>query len=158
VRAVADRFEAAAFIAPTFGQRLIGRILDSLIALPVFVLLALALSGFVSQVIPFTIAAAYEIVAIAVWGQTVGKWLVGTRVVSTVSDTLQPEQAVVRFLAYGGLGFLLTALGAHLVAELVTFVIILPVLRSPLHRGLHDMAARTIVVPTRTWSAAPPPF
>ena len=157
MRAVADRFEAAGFIAPTFGQRLIGRILDSLIALPVFVVLALTLNGFVSQVIPFTIAAAYEIIGIAVWGQTLGKRIVGTLVVSTVSDTLQPEQAVVRFIAYGGLGFLLTALGLNLVGELVTLVVILPVLRSPLHRGLHDLAARTIVVPTRTWSAAPPP-
>jgi len=150
---VTDRFDAAAFVAPTFGQRIIGRILDSLITLPVFVVLALALNGFVSQLIPFMIAAAYEIIGIAVWGQTFGKRIVGTRVVSTVSPTLQPEQAVVRFLAYGGLGFLLTALGANVVAELVTLVVVLPVLRSPLHRGLHDLAARTIVVPTRPRSA-----
>ena len=153
---MADRFEAAAFVAPTFGQRLLGRILDSLLALPVFLLLAAALDGFASQVIPFTIAAAYEIIGIAVWGQTVGKRIVGTKVVSTVSDTLEPEQAVVRFLAYGGLGFVLSALGAGLVAELVTLVIVLPILRGPLHRGLHDVAARTIVVPTRTWSVHPP--
>jgi uncharacterized RDD family membrane protein YckC len=152
---VADRFDTAAFIAPTFGQRLLGRIIDSLITLPVFVVIGLALNGFVSQVIPFTIAAAYEIIGIAVWGQTFGKRIVGTRVVSMVSVTLQPEQAVVRFLAYGGLGFLLTAVGANLVGELVTLVVVLPVLRAPLHRGLHDVAARTIVVPTRSWSAPP---
>jgi uncharacterized RDD family membrane protein YckC len=59
----------------------------------------------------------------------------------------------VRFLTYGGGVFALTALGLPLVGELFALVVVAPILRPPLHRGLHDLAAQTIVVPTRTWSA-----
>lgn len=150
---MADRINAEAFIAPTFGQRFGGRLLDGLITFPVFLALHVALSGAGLRAVVFVIAAAYEIVGISVWGQTIGKRIVGTRVVSVVSDELQPAQAVVRFVAYGGIAFVFTTFGLFVVAELWAFLVIAPIIRPPLHRGLHDLAARTIVVPTRTWSA-----
>ena len=153
MRAVANPLDAEAFIAPTFGQRLGGRILDGALLFVVVFLLSRALHGTALLAIIFAISAGYDIIGVAVWGQTIGKRVVGTRVVSAVSDQLLPQQAVVRFLAYGGLAFVVSALGAPVVAELWAFVVILPVLRPPLHRGLHDLAARTIVIPTRTWSA-----
>jgi len=149
---VADRINAEAFIAPTFGQRLGGRLLDGLLLVPVVVVLGLILSGAPLLVMEFSVAAAYDIIGTAVWGQTVGKHIVGTRVVSTVSDHLQPAQAVTRFLAYGGIGFAL-GLFVPALSLLCAIVVLAPILRPPLHRGLHDLAARTIVVPTRTWSA-----
>lgn len=143
---------AEAFVAPTFGQRLGGRILDGGILFLLAVTLHVALNGAAQETVVFVIAALYEIIGVSVWGQTIGKRVAGTRVVSTIADELQPQQAVVRFLCYGGAGFALTVLGLPLVAELVTFAVILPIIRPPWHRGLHDLAARTIVVPTRTWS------
>jgi uncharacterized RDD family membrane protein YckC len=154
---VADRIDGEAFIAPTFGQRLGGRLLDSVILLPVVVVPALTTSALVTRVVVFAIVAVYEIAGVALWGQTLGKHAVGTRVVSTDSDALRPAQAVVRFACYGGGAFVLSAIGAGLVGELWTLLVILPVLRPPLHRGLHDCAAHTIVTPTRTWSMREPP-
>ena len=147
---MADGINAEAFVAPTFGQRLGGRFLDGAILFLASLALRLALNGVALQTMVFTIAALYEIVAIATFGQTVGKRVAGTRVVSAVSGHLEPTQAVVRFLTYGGGVFALTALGLPLLGELLAIVVVAPILRPPLHRGLHDLAAQTIVVPTRT--------
>jgi uncharacterized RDD family membrane protein YckC len=147
---VADWINAEAFIAPTFGQRLGGRLLDGALMFIVGLPLALTLDRAAAVWLGTALAAAYEIIGVAVWGQTVGKRLAGTRVVSMVSPTLLPAQAAMRFAAYGGLAAVPTALGIPLVGQLWALAVVLPILRAPLHRGLHDMAARTIVVPTRT--------
>ena len=150
---MADHINADAFIAPTFGQRLGGRFLDGALLFLVSLALSLVLDGVRLRTMVFAIAAVYDIAGVAVWGQTIGKRVAGTRVVSMVSDQLEPSQAVVRFFTYGGIAFVLTALGLPVVGELLTIVVIAPILRPPLHRGLHDLAAHTIVIPTRTWSA-----
>jgi len=147
---VADWIDAEAFVAPTFGQRLGGRFLDGAILFLASLVLRLALDGVALQTMVFSIAALYEIIGIATFGQTIGKRVAGTRVVSAVSGRLEPTQAVVRFLAYGGGVFALTALGLPLLGEFLALVVVLPILRPPLHRGLHDLAAQTIVVPVRT--------
>jgi uncharacterized RDD family membrane protein YckC len=147
---VADWINAEAFVAPTFGQRFGGRFLDSMIMIAIGLPLALTLNRVAAISIGFAIAAVYEILGVAIWGQTVGKRVAGTRVVSAVSGDLLPAQAVMRFAAYGGLAFIPTALGIPFVGQLWALVVVLPILRPPLHRGLHDLAARTIVIPTRT--------
>jgi uncharacterized RDD family membrane protein YckC len=150
---VADHINAEAFIAPTFGQRLGGRFLDGALLFLVSLTLSLVLDGVRLRTMVFAIAAVYDIAGVAVWGQTIGKRVAGTRVVSMVSDRIEPSQAVVRFFTYGGIAFILTAIGVPFLGEVFTIVVVAPILRAPLHRGLHDLAARTIVVPTRTWSA-----
>jgi uncharacterized RDD family membrane protein YckC len=93
------------------------------------------------------VAAIYEIGAVFNYGQTIGKRIVGTRVVNVGSMPLQPWQAVARFAVYGVPSFILVALGLRLGAQVWTLIVILPILRPPRHRGVHDFAARTIVVP-----------
>ena len=122
--------------------------LDGLLLLPAFALVALILHGTAREIVVLVLVAAYDIVGVARWGQTVGKRIVGTRVVSFSSQPLRPGQAVVRYLTYGGPALVFTAVGLRIGAEAWTVIVLLPVLRPPLHRGIHDLAARTIVVPT----------
>ena len=144
-----ERREADTFLAPTFGQRLGGRVLDGILLVPVFALLAVALHGTSFWLVACALVVAYEITAVLVSGQTFGKRIVGTRVVSVAPEPIRPWQPVVRVLTYWIPVFVLLALGLQIFAELWILVVILPILRQPLHRGLHDMTARTIVIPTR---------
>jgi len=138
------------FVAPTFGQRLGGRIVDGLVLSPLFFLIEFELRRGVFAVVAFGIAAGYEVGCVAIFGKTLGKHIVGTSVMSTTRDP-KPElsQAIVRFLALGAPIIALDAAGLRLLAEVWAAIVIVPILHSPLHRGLHDYAARTIVVPTR---------
>jgi uncharacterized RDD family membrane protein YckC len=144
-----DRNEAETFVAPTFGQRLGGRLLDGVLFVPVFALLAVVAHGTAFWIVGCVIIAAYEITAVLVAGQTFGKRIVGTRVVSVAPEPLRPWQPVVRVLTYWIPVFVLLTLGLRFLAEVWILIVVLPILRQPLHRGLHDMTARTIVIPTR---------
>jgi uncharacterized RDD family membrane protein YckC len=135
----------ASFVAPTFGQRFGGRVLDGLLLLPVYALSAVALSGTALGVVLLVMAAVYEVVGVSVWGQTLGKKVVGTRVVTFSSEPLRPWQAAIRFTTYALPAFVCTAAGLRLGGEGRTLIVLLPVLRPPLHRGVHDFAAGTIV-------------
>src|SRR5262245_4972819 len=90
-----------AWIAPTFGQRLGGRLPDGLIWLVPFLILAKFLSGVALLVVGYTAVALYEVLGLLVYGRTIGKRIVGTRVVNVGETPLGPWQAVVRFVVYG---------------------------------------------------------
>jgi uncharacterized RDD family membrane protein YckC len=96
----------------------------------------------------FLLVAVYDIGGVAIWGQTIGKRLLGTKVVNIDGEPLRPWQAVVRFATYGVPSLVFTAVGLRFVAGTWSLIVLAPVLRPPWHRGLHDLAARTIVIPS----------
>ena len=84
-------------------------------------------------IVPLAIEAVYFTVAIGVWGRTIGKVVMGVKVVRTDGGRVSIGRAFGRYLAYllnwltFGIGFLVIAL-------------------SPLKRGLHDLIVDTQVV------------
>jgi uncharacterized RDD family membrane protein YckC len=121
------------FIEPTFGQRLAGRFIDGLLVFG-----ALRLAETVVDDVAFGFLAlagwlAYELGTTLAWdGQTVGKRWVGTRVRALSGDNPTAKALVVRALV------LLVCLPLWVLTAL-------PILKGPLHRGLHDRVAGTIV-------------
>jgi uncharacterized RDD family membrane protein YckC len=90
-------------------------------------------TGAVASVVLLGWAALYVAVSTAVAGRTVGKAIVGLKVVSRDGRPVRPAAAVVRVIAFP-LSTSLFGLGALLI-----------VLRRD-HRALHDLVARTAVV------------
>jgi len=125
-------------------------VLDGVLLLPVLFLFTVLFSGAVYRVAWFVLVAIYDIGGVAVWGQTIGKRLLGTKVVNITDEPLRPLQAVVRFLTYGVPTLIFTSVGLRFGADTWSLIVFAPVLRPPWHRGLHDVAARTIVIPTTT--------
>ncbi len=138
------------WVAPTFGQRLGGRLLDAVLYLVAWVLLTQVLSGVALVVVGYSIIAVYEVMGVLIYGRTIGKRIVGTRVINVGSAPLEPWQAFVRFAVYALPVFVLGAVVVQL-GEIWALIVVLPILRPPFHRGLHDFAARTVVVPTTTF-------
>jgi uncharacterized RDD family membrane protein YckC len=134
------------FREPTFGQRLGGAVLDALLWLPFAALLAQ-----LGRWLPALAVAAYEVGLVARDGQTIGKKLVGTRVVSVASGTTPTlRSAAVRWLAVIAIPLVVEGTGLPDPLDLGwTTLVFLPVLKPPLHRGLHDRAAATIVTSVR---------
>ena len=97
------------------------------------------------------ISAAYHVILVARNGQTVGKVVLGTRVVDLETGAVPSLDATeMRWVVGSGL----VALGSQVpsitgIAGLIDVVILLPILQGPLHRGLHDRAARTVVTVVR---------
>lgn len=87
------------------------------------------------------LSAAYETVGTAVWGQTVGKHVVGIRVCSG-RDLDRPEwlRAVKRWLPFLLLGYV------PLVGGVLTALIPLPLIWTDNRQGLHDKFADTLVL------------
>jgi uncharacterized RDD family membrane protein YckC len=79
----------------------------------------------------------YEVVCIAVWGQTLGKRLLHIRVVR-VGETTAPGLgwSSLRFLLLYGVGCWVTTVGS----------VALVFVDRKTHRGLHDLAAQTEVI------------
>jgi uncharacterized RDD family membrane protein YckC len=142
---VADAGVGQGSVAATLGQRFGGRVVDAIVLLAVVLPLRFVLDGLAYRLVGAAVSGTYEVVAIAVWGQTFGKRVAGTWVVSTVAPTLSPGQAVVRYLLYGGVGLVLS-LVYPLLSSLWGIVIVVSILRNPERRGVPDLAARTIVV------------
>lgn len=135
------------YVEPTFSQRLLGRLVDGLVQLPVMVPLALVTEGRVRVALVLAVSATYEIGLVATRGRTLGKQLLGTRVVdATYGDAPTTRQAALRWLVMfsGGFAGLVQPSWANLV-EVTFFVSAAPILMPPLHLGLHDRAASTIV-------------
>jgi uncharacterized RDD family membrane protein YckC len=96
----------------------------------------------VVAVLPF----AYEALQLALWGQTLGKRILSLRVLSENGEPMRPAQAVGRaavnnvLYVFGcGVGTLMAYLWA--------------VWDEPLHQGLHDRLAATVVVDDREFEA-----
>jgi uncharacterized RDD family membrane protein YckC len=139
------------FRAPTFGQRLLGRLIDTVV-LMVLVTVAIALASMVATdgmlpVVGLLVAAAYEIVLVALRGQTVGKMAMGTCIIDRDSGALPYlGQATTRWLVVAAGSLAATALPLlEPVVPVYAVVVLGPILQRPLHRGLHDRASGTLV-------------
>lgn len=122
------------------GRRLAARLLDGLLFAPL-IGLGLVIDRLPHLVLVTLVTAVYETTFVARDGQTFGKRWMGLRVVEAGGGAVPSlNQAALRWvvpevatLAPYGLGLLLG------------FVVYLPILRGPLHRGLHDHVAGTVV-------------
>jgi len=63
---VAERWDTDAFVAPTFGQPLGGRVLDGVLLLPVLLLFTVSFSGAVYRAAWFMLVAVYDIGGVAI--------------------------------------------------------------------------------------------
>lgn len=135
----------------TVGQRVVGALVDGLLTSMVVVIPLIL--GFVELddfdgTLPapiliglFLFGAIYTIVPTAVWGQTLGKIAVGTRVVVEADGALPGWwRSAVRW-ALPGLAGRLPVIGL-----VISLAITVSLLVDPRRRGLHDRAAGTIVV------------
>jgi uncharacterized RDD family membrane protein YckC len=123
------------FLEPTFGQRLTGRLIDGLISGFVGFAVGQVVDGLTFRLFGMVLFVVVEIgFLLAAGGQTLGKRAVGTRVTSMNGDPVEIRQAVVRSLVLG-----------FSVLTPISLLVVLPVLKGPLHRGVHDWLAGTIV-------------
>lgn len=91
-------------------------------------------------IVPF----AYEAVQLALWGQTLGKRVLGLRVLDETGAPLTPGRAVGR-AAVNNLGYLFGCGIGTLMAYLWA------IWDRPLHQALHDRLAATVVVDDREY-------
>ncbi len=139
----------------SIGQRFLARLLDGLvIGVPIVVLVLLTSDinenkGIIrtplwAQLLSTTAAALYEVVLIRTRGQTVGKRVLHIKVVR-ITDGQPPDwtASIMRYLL-PILPALVPLPGVWLLSPVVYLVAIL----SPLRQGWHDRAAGTIVVKT----------
>lgn len=140
------------FVEPTFGQRLVARLVDAAVLFPVGLLIAVVADGRVRAATVLAVDAVYEIVFVSRRGQTVGKIAMGTRIVDHRTGSLPDAARVaVRWLVLvAGSLFALVIPAFETLGGVPTLVVLLPILRPPLHRGLHDTASETVVTSLRT--------
>jgi uncharacterized RDD family membrane protein YckC len=103
---------------------------------------SLSLSGAAYRVAWFILVAVYDIGGVAIWGQTIGKRLLGTKLVNITDEPLRPWQAVVRFATYGIPALIFTAGLPHRCRPLVAYRVCPPC-----------CVDRGIVVCTMSWAA-----
>ena len=147
------------FREPTLWQRFLGSVIDGLLTglggLAAYTVGVLAFGADVdswdSTASSLTIAVlvfAYNVGLVATTGQTVGKMAMRTRVVSLdAGEIVSPGAAAIRWIVSSTLPTLVGLVAEPLagLGLLYTIVVFWPILRPPLHRGLHDQAAGTIV-------------
>jgi uncharacterized RDD family membrane protein YckC len=130
------------------GSRLFARLVDSLLLAPVVLVAAVVLGdAWWASVVGLVVATVYEIALTSWRGQTAGKILFRLRVVDGVTgEGPAPVSLVLRWLVLdiGTIGAIAVP-ELRGVASLIGFVVIVVALRPPLHRGLHDLAAGTVV-------------
>ena len=149
------------YVEPTFAGRFLAVVADGLLFLVVGVLtqvLAGRLGGDLDlgRRLSFSAAALYLIGGVALKGRTLGKALFGLRVADLATGELPGlRAAIVRWLVPVLPALLVRLLpdtgvlaAARLPLALAPLVIYWGVLVPPLHRGLHDRAAGTIVTAT----------
>jgi uncharacterized RDD family membrane protein YckC len=155
--------EAGPNALATFQQRGFARVVDELlITLPLIAVASVVVQASSDGSVPpedlkiplllsagvFAVLIVYEIIGVALWGQTLGKLMFGIRV-ARYTDGNRPTwaQSALRCLLWaapGAAGLALLSLSA--VGALPIF---LTAWRDPLRRALHDEAGGTIVVRTR---------
>ncbi len=135
------------YVEPTFGQRLIARVIDALITLIAAPVIRPVVHGRARAGVAIVLVAAYEIYFVSTRGRTPGKMAMGTQVFDASSGATPTfQQATVRWLTVIAVAIVAVPVSAvGWVAGLYTIVVLAPVLRPPLHRGLHDLAAGTVV-------------
>ena len=100
------------------------------------------------EILGVALSATYEIGGVAIWGRTLGKLLVGTRVVSLESEDIPDwSGAGRRWILPATVGIVaIAAPPVGLFASVASIAIYAPVLWDPLRQGLHDRMAGTVVV------------
>ena len=137
------------FREPSIVQRFVGAVLDGFVLMPLAAISLAVDDEWAAVVVPL-LGAAYQVGMHARDGQTLGKKAMGTRVVhQDTGEQISLGQAVVRWAI-----FLLGTLAAWALDwdgadALWALLVLLPVLRPPLHQGLHDLAAKTVVTSLR---------
>ena len=143
--------EAQAQELASVAQRVGGALVDGLLTSMVVViplLLGLVEIDRIDESLPaavllglFLFGAIYTIVPTALWGQTLGKIAVGTRVVAEGDGSLPGwRRSVLRWALPGAIGRL------PYVGLWVGFAIMASLVWDPRRRGLHDRLAGTIVI------------
>ena len=133
------------FIEPALWQRFLGSVLDELVLLPL-ALLVFAMDRTAVLVVTIAVRVLYEALLVAHDGRTLGKRALRTRVVDASSGRIPSfAQAALRCWVFDALpavvGLLVHVPGSFL----YPLVVVAPILQRPLHRGLHDRAAHTVV-------------
>lgn len=143
------------FIEPTFGQRLVARLIDALVVLPAIVLIAAVTDGLARGALGLAGVAVYEVGLVAHRGQTLGKMAMGTRIVDRTTGSLPslPQAATRWIVVIAGSVVALVVPEIEPFEIVYTLVVLAPVLRPPLHRGLHDLVAGTVVSSERSLAA-----
>lgn len=133
---------------PVFGQRLLGRLADAVLMLPVVAVVGFLVEGRGGAALALAAVTAYEVGMVSATGRTVGKVLLGTRIVDARTGAPPiPLQAVLRWSVLAGGAFVALLVPALDGIQAVwALLVVLPVLRGPLHQGVHDRVARTVVV------------
>lgn len=138
---------ALATVAQRIGGALVDGLLTSMVVVVPLILGIVKVDDFQRALPPFwavllsVFGAACTIVPTAVWGQTLGKLAVGSRVVAEADGTLPGwRRSTIRW-ALPGLAGRLPYIGLW-----VSLVILGSLVLDPRRRGLHDKAAGTIVV------------
>ena len=90
----------------------------------------------------------YGVVCVAVWGRTVGKWFVGTRVVDRATGSRPGWAAATARVLLPAAVAVVGEIGGYYrpIERLAWIVVYVPILWDPLRRGLHDRLAGTLVV------------
>src|SRR5690606_23828802 len=87
------------FLEPTIGQRVLARLVDIAVLLPVLLLIGALADGSVRVAAGLAVVAAYEILFVSRRGQTVGKIVMRTQIVDRSSGSVpEPGQVTVRWL------------------------------------------------------------
>lgn len=134
---------------PNFGQRILARAIDTIVIIPIVVLVGVLAEGALRSILGVVAVSVYEIAMVTTRGQTVGKIVMGTRIADLESGLNPPmANAALRWLtaiAGGVVGGVLSLDWIGLAYPLFVFA---PILLGPLHRGLHDRVSSTIVTST----------
>lgn len=144
--------ENTGFIVAGPGRRFLGGVVDEVVALPVSALvLRIVPVSSIRPVLGLVMSVVFWILPVALYGRTIGKLVVGTRVMRI--DGLAPpgwRVAGVRWgvLAVPGLLVILFGVVGVFVGWAVAAIVYAPILGRT-RRGLHDRAARTRVVLTQ---------
>lgn len=146
----------------TVGLRVGAYLLDVLVLLPLTVVFAWQLRthrhGGVHEmliVLSLILAGTYEIVTTAVWGQTVGKRIVGVRVARGESAGIGLLPSAIRWAVRGLVPVALIGrfasgvvvrLSVNAIGSVWALVLLASMSENQFHRGLHDRLAGTTVV------------
>lgn len=138
------------FLEPTFGQRFLARLIDGIVLLPVGLIALVATEGSWQTALPLVVAAGYEITLVVRGGQTIGKIAMRIRVVDrttgSIPDTAHAVGRTFVLMAGSLMALIVPALTPAEIAY--TIIVLLPILRPPLHLGLHDIGSGTVVTAT----------
>ena len=140
------------FGEPTFGQRVLAALVDVAVFVAVsFVLLRLPVPLTAQRTLWTVLNAAYVILATVLTGRTLGKRLLGLRIVDVATGTIPDARASVVRWAVIALPLLIGWISPTVASYTGWFSIVayVPILKGPQHRGVHDVVAGTIVTRVR---------